>query len=98
MLMRLMPKTTRTSYTGVIDADGYINEPHDLWERYIDPQFRDRAIRIGTDPDGSERLYIDGKPSRYFDAEILARGRSMGSTFEEREARAKVPYKDSIPF
>ena len=50
--MREMPKTTRTSYSGVIDADGHINEPHDLWERYIDPPFRDRAIRMGTDPDG----------------------------------------------
>jgi len=80
--MRLMPKTTRTTYKGVIDADGHINEPHDLWERYIDFQFRDRAIRIGTDPDGNERLHIGGKPSRYFDAEILSRGRSMGSTFE----------------
>jgi predicted TIM-barrel fold metal-dependent hydrolase len=96
--MRLMPKTTRTSYEGVIDADGHINEPHDLWENYIDPQFRDRAIRIGIDPDGRERLHIGGKPSRYFNADILARGRSMGSTFEEREERTKVPYKDSIPF
>jgi predicted TIM-barrel fold metal-dependent hydrolase len=96
--MRLMPKTTRTIHKGVIDADGHINEPHDLWVKYIDPQFRDRAIWIGHDPNGSERLYIDGKPSRYFDAEILSRGRSMGSTFEEREARSKVPYKDSIPF
>jgi predicted TIM-barrel fold metal-dependent hydrolase len=94
----MMPKTTRTSYEGVIDADGHINEPADLWEKYIDPQFRDRAIRIGKDPDGSDRLYIAGKPSRYFNAEILSRGRGMGLDFEERAARAKVPYSESIPF
>jgi uncharacterized protein len=94
----MMPKTTRTSYEGVIDADGHINEPADLWERYIDPQYRDRAIRIGVDPDGRERLYLAGRPSRYFDAEILARGRAMGLSFEERAARAKLHYSDSIPF
>jgi predicted TIM-barrel fold metal-dependent hydrolase len=93
-----MPKTTRTAYAGVIDADGHINEPHDLWERYIDPQYRDRAMCIRAGSDGRERLHIGGKPSRYFDAEILSRGRSMGLNFEERAARAQVPYKDSIPF
>ena len=67
----------------VIDADGHINEPHDLWETYLEPQFRDRAIRFGLDPDGRERLHIAGKPSRYFNADILARGRSMGLSFEE---------------
>ena len=33
-------------YPGAIDADGHILEPPDLWERYIDPPFRDRAIRL----------------------------------------------------
>jgi predicted TIM-barrel fold metal-dependent hydrolase len=96
--MRRMPKTTRTKYTGVIDADGHINEPHDLWEKYIDPRFRDRAIHIGIDPDGSERLQMDGRPSRYLNAELLSRGRAMGLTFDERAALMKISYKDSIPF
>ena len=30
----------------VIDADGHILEPLDLWDHYIDPKFRDRAPRI----------------------------------------------------
>lgn len=89
----MMPKTTRTSYQGVIDADGHINEPPDLWEKYIDPQYRDRAIRIRQDPDGRERLEIAGRPSRYFGAEILSRGRSMGLTFAERAARAQQHYR-----
>ena len=93
--MREMPKTTRTSYSGVIDADGHINEPHDLWERYIDPPFRDRAIRMGTDPDGSERLQVGGRPSRYLNAELLARGRGMGSTFEERNNMREEIIKEA---
>jgi len=27
----------------VVDADGHILEPLDLWEKYMDPKFRDRA-------------------------------------------------------
>ncbi len=96
--MRPMPKTTRTIHQGVIDADGHINEPDDLWQRYIDPQFRDRAIHMGKDPDGRERLQIDGRPSRYLNAELLSRGRTMGMTFEERTAYMDVRYRDSIPF
>jgi hypothetical protein len=30
----------------VIDADGHILEPPDLWEKYTEPKYRDRAIRI----------------------------------------------------
>jgi len=96
--MRKMPQTTRTSYEDVIDADGHINEPPDLWQKYIDPQYRDRAIHIAVDANGRERLYINGKPSRFFDAEILARGRAMGCTFDEREALMHVPYGESVPF
>ncbi|NOT53283.1 MAG: amidohydrolase [Deltaproteobacteria bacterium] len=98
MQQRTMPQTTRTSYEGVIDADGHINEPHDLWEKYIDPRFRDRAIHVGVDADGRERMQVGGKPSRYLNADLLARGRGMGLSFEDREALTRIPYKDSMPF
>ncbi|HVA43172.1 MAG TPA: hypothetical protein VNF50_06800 [Acidimicrobiales bacterium] len=29
----------------VIDADSHVLEPADLWERYLEPRYRDRAIR-----------------------------------------------------
>ena len=74
-----MFQTSRLPYAGAIDADGHINEPADLWERYIDPEYRERAIRIRPGPDGLDHLELNGQRSRYFDAEILARGTSMGS-------------------
>ena len=43
----------------VIDADGHILEPLDLWENYIDPAFRDRAPRIVKGDNGKERLVIE---------------------------------------
>jgi hypothetical protein len=30
----------------VIDCDGHILEPPGLWERYLEPAYRDRALRI----------------------------------------------------
>ena len=93
-----MTTTTRISYENVIDADGHINEPPDLWEHYLESQYRDRAIRIRPGPNGLDHLEIDGRRSRFFDAEILSRGRSMGMSFEEREALARVPYRESLPF
>ena len=48
----------------VIDADGHILEPPDLWERYLEPKYRERAIRIVVGQDGYEYLEIDRKISR----------------------------------
>jgi len=45
----------------VIDSDGHVLEPLNLWENYIEPDFRDRAPRLFIDDDGKERLRIDGK-------------------------------------
>src|SRR5258707_12962746 len=43
----------------VVDADGHILEPLDLWDKYIDPAFRDRAPRIVKGENGTERLIIE---------------------------------------
>ena len=51
-----MPRTYN-----VIDADGHVLEPIDIWDKYIDPAFRDRAPRIVVDTDGKERLDVEGQ-------------------------------------
>jgi uncharacterized protein len=53
----------RLAYSGAIDADGHILEPPDLWERYLEPAFRHRALRIVRDADGLEEIEIDGRRS-----------------------------------
>src|SRR5947209_1110531 len=45
----------------VIDADGHVLEPLDMWDRYLDPAFRDRAPQLIVDTDGKEGLLIEGK-------------------------------------
>ncbi len=41
----------------VVDCDSHIMEPADLWVRYLEPRYRDRAIRIEA-RDGVEHLII----------------------------------------
>ena len=43
----------------VIDADGHVLEPVDLWDKYLDPGYRDRAPRMIIDTDGKERLLVE---------------------------------------
>jgi hypothetical protein len=45
-----------------VDADGHVLEPRDTWKTYIEPKFRDRAIRIEIDDRGDEVLLVDGRP------------------------------------
>jgi predicted TIM-barrel fold metal-dependent hydrolase len=52
------------SLEGAIDCDGHILEPPNLWEKYLEPRYRDRAIRIKKDDEGWEYFEFDGKPSR----------------------------------
>ena len=46
----------------VLDSDIHIIEPPDLWQRYIDPAFKDRAPIGLTEDAGDLRLAHDGKP------------------------------------
>lgn len=59
-----MQQVHRLRFDGAIDADGHILEPPDLWESYLEPQYRDRALRIRVDDQGLEYLEIGGRPSQ----------------------------------
>ena len=54
----------------VVDADGHIMEPANLWQEYIQPEFKERAIRVVRDEADGDKLMIDG--------EILSRVRRLG--------------------
>ena len=82
----------------VIDADGHILEPLDLWDNYIDPAFRDRAPRIVKGENGKERLVIeeqvvgDGQREPYVDVRkrALRHWSPAGSGARRREPGATV--------
>ena len=45
----------------VVDADGHILEPLNLWDDYIGPAFRERRPRFVIDDNGKEGLTVEGK-------------------------------------
>src|SRR6516164_894457 len=71
----------------VIDADGHILEPPDLWETYLEPIYRSQAIRIRVDDDGYEYLEVAGKRSAMTRAGALGMLGGMGKQLEIAEAR-----------
>ncbi len=83
--------------TPVIDADGHILEPADTWEKYIDPAFRDRAIRIGRDADGLERLYIDNRPMGLLRGNLGTLGGIDLDTGELGNQKREYTYEDGSP-
>ena len=74
-----MHETHRLSWDGAVDADGHILEPADVWEKYIDPKYRDRSLRVVPDENGLDELEIGGKRSqmsrRGFPSTLAAMGR-----------------------
>jgi predicted TIM-barrel fold metal-dependent hydrolase len=78
-----LPPYAKTLMDLVVDADGHVLEPSDVWARYIDPAYRERAIRVRRRPDGSDFLEIDGRPARLTTPEMLGGFGGMGKTLEE---------------
>jgi predicted TIM-barrel fold metal-dependent hydrolase len=77
-----------------IDSDGHILEPPDMWERYLEPRYKDRAIRIRLDEKGLEYIEIDRRPS-YMGGGVLG---EMGGAYQdpvELMTPGKVTYWQS---
>jgi predicted TIM-barrel fold metal-dependent hydrolase len=86
-----------TTLSAGIDCDSHILEPVDLWETYIDPQYRDRAVRVEI-VDDTEVLYADNVPfmsgrmaglgGSHLDRELL-----LGSTLRYEDGRLPASYE-----
>ena len=66
----------------IIDADGHVLEPPDVWARYVDPGYRERAIHLRRGADGRDCLMIEGRPARLTTSEMLGGFGGMGKPFE----------------
>jgi len=91
--------THAVQFDGAVDADGHILEPPDLWETYIDPKFRDRALRFRIDENGLEELEIGGRRSmmsrRGFPSTLGAMGAPDLAAMQKDEQRTYLresPY------
>ena len=77
----------------VIDADSHILEPLDLWQRYLEPRYRDRALRIETDTDGFQHWVINGKVCEYRYGVFGDMG-AIGQKLEPYFTPGKVTYEE----
>ena len=46
----------------VVDADGHVLEPSDLWLDYLEASYVGRAIRLDVNDDGLEVVMVDNRP------------------------------------
>ena len=77
----------------IVDADGHVLEPADTWLHYIDPQYRDRAIRIARDEHGYEVLLFDNQPLEIIRGYLGVLG-GIGMDKIPLQSRGKRTYAD----
>jgi predicted TIM-barrel fold metal-dependent hydrolase len=71
----------------VIDADGHILEPPDLWEKYLEPKYRPDAVRLKIGDDGYEYLEVAGQRAKMVTQGQLGTLGGMGKLVREANRR-----------
>jgi predicted TIM-barrel fold metal-dependent hydrolase len=77
----------------VLDSDIHIIEPADLWPRYIDPEFRDRAPSGVTEFPGDLRMAHNGQPWGRVTTDSDATRRRQGHDFAYNQERWR-PFEE----
>src|SRR5215510_2038299 len=80
----------------VVDADGHVLEPRDVWQRYLEPRLRERAIRIERDAEGIEVLLVDGHPHLALRGRLGALG-GIGMDSADLMSVGQRSYEDGCP-
>ena len=85
----------------IIDIDAHVSEPiTQMMDEYLEPEFKDRALRLRLDENGLEYLEIDGKKSAIFQGGAclgLDAGKGFGAhDLSEFYIPGKVHYYDGI--
>lgn len=78
---------------GIIDGDGHVLEPPDLWQKNIEVPYRERGPRIAIDELGNENLLIDGRMHMELGANGLSTVGVNGRT-QDTEFIATARYAD----
>jgi predicted TIM-barrel fold metal-dependent hydrolase len=76
----------------IVDCDAHVMEPADLWQRYLEPRFRSRAIRIEI-VDGIEQLIVGEQ------VVLSARLAGLGGAHLDRARifAGEYTYRDGCP-
>ena len=77
----------------IVDADGHIMEPPNLWTDNLESRFKDRAMRLRLDDDGLEYLEINGRKSKVLNGGQLG---SLGLLDEEMAPRRAGSFEPGL--
>ena len=83
--------------TRVIDADGHVTEPADLWATSLEAAWRPRAIRIARNAANLETLLIDGKPHHVYAPGTLGVLGGIGMDPAKRLEPGGYTYREACP-
>ncbi len=76
--------------TVLVDVDGHILEPSDLWVENIEPQYRDMAMYMGKDENGLEQWFAEGKGDTFL---AKGTGANLATIGKSQEWRRKNIYE-----
>jgi predicted TIM-barrel fold metal-dependent hydrolase len=82
--------------SGVVDADGHVLEPANLWDDYLEAEFRDRSIQLVVNDDGLEVVTVDNAPFDRISPGGIALIGTMGD--ETAVISPERRYMDVMPF
>jgi predicted TIM-barrel fold metal-dependent hydrolase len=82
----------------VVDADGHILEPPDLWDKYLEAKYLPHGIKVVKNEKGLECLQYDGKPSLMAQPGFLAALGGMGKEQDQLRPDAERTYVGCAPF
>ena len=68
-----------------VDVDGHVLEPADLWTRNLEPEYRDRALRLEHDENGLEFWNIQGSVSTSYTRGLGPNVATIGKSTEWRK-------------
>ena len=95
-----MKPLPRLTLPGAVDGDGHVLEPPDLWTRYLEPAWRERAVTVRADEAGLEFLEIDGRVSKIVRGGMPAGLGAMDRVADHVHERAQstgLKYVDEAP-
>ena len=86
--------------TKLIDVDGHILEPADLWVTGVESRYRERGLKLFVDNEGLEGWTVDDKPVTFFSRGTATDAASIGKDQEWRRLNIfeghKITWKDGL--
>lgn len=79
-----------------IDVDGHIMEPQEIWEDYIDPEYRDRTLKLEKNNDGLEVLSVGGEEIPILQGGTLGTFGAIGKDLRPYLIPGNISWKESL--